>query len=207
MLTGVMTEIDAANGALALIGEPALIALDDDRHAARVISQNFGHVRDALLVEHTWNFALNDFLPASDGPADELGRYWFVLHPDCLQVISVDGLTNNDWVIRAVRDPSSTTPVNAKMLVCKVVAPEVRAIWRVGNPALWSPLFIDVFQHLLAAKIAALIPRATDRADEMEEKAARKLFKAQRRDAQEGVSQKYSQESPWVNARRSGRWG
>jgi hypothetical protein len=53
-----MTELEAANKALALLGVAPIESLDRDIQAARTINMIFGTTKMAVLAEFAWSFAL-----------------------------------------------------------------------------------------------------------------------------------------------------
>ena len=52
-----MSQVSIVNQALTLLGQGAIISLDDDSNAAKVAKQMYEPVRDAMFELHNWTFA------------------------------------------------------------------------------------------------------------------------------------------------------
>lgn len=52
------TDVDIVNNALSKIGQPPITALTDDVERARLANRLFATIRDAVLRDYDWNFAL-----------------------------------------------------------------------------------------------------------------------------------------------------
>lgn len=203
------TEVQAANGALRHIGEPALASLDEPRAAARACKPAFPDVRDALLREADWNFATAWAVPAClPGPAIGPLKKRYAMPADCVGVRYIDGLTEDDWAVEdAALLPGQPAP-EAIIVVTNATAPRICYTRRIENVALWDALFLDVFQLRLGAAIAPGIGRSRAIAVELEARATARLKPAKRRDAREKARTAVTRETSWISARRSyrGRW-
>lgn len=189
-------ELQAANGALAHLGEPPLASLAETRNAARQIVHHFADVRDGLLAEHDWNFAHGAVTPGAEAPLTDPIRYPLPDH--VIQVLSVDGLETGDWAVVSAGDTA------LKVLTCRIEAPVVRVIERVETVARWSPLFLEVFQLRLAARLAPVIARNARMGADLMAMADSRLMKARRRDAQEGARKQVRRDGSWMQARLRG---
>lgn len=189
-------ELQAANGALAHLGEPPLASLAETRNAARQIVHHFADVRDSLLAEHDWNFARDTERPAAEAPLTDPIRY--PLADTVIQVLGVDGLETDDWQVVAAGDGS------LKVLTCGAEAPLVHVIRRIDSVAQWSPLFLEVFQLRLAARLAPVIARNARMGADLMAMADSRLMKARRRDAQEGARKQVRRDGSWMQARLRG---
>lgn len=197
-------ETGAANGALAHLGEPPLTSIEEPRAAAVAVRARFGDVRDALLAKHDWNFASTVTVPAAVAvPADADGWTRYALSDDVVKVRDLPGLDRTEWEV--VGEDGATDPgaSAAKFLRAPTAAaPRVRYTRRVGNVALWSELFLEVFQLQLGARLARQVARNGGLADALEERAERLLGKAQLADAQEANRRQVRRDPSWVRARR-----
>ena len=65
------SETEIANAALDKLGEPPLTSFDDESRGARLAKRSYADLRDALLREFSWNFAVArvELAAAADGPA------------------------------------------------------------------------------------------------------------------------------------------
>jgi hypothetical protein len=195
------SEVSAANVALAHLREGQLASLDENRPAARFAKTHFADVRDALLRSHPWNFAVAFTVPARD-PAASAGAFSKVypLPADCLRVVSVDGLDEDSWSVesRAGLDDDAATLV--PVLCTEAAAPRLRYVRLVGEPALWDPLFLEVFGLRLAARIAPLLGQP-EASDDLDARAERKLMTARRVNNREAARSELTRSPSWVTAR------
>lgn len=200
------SEVEAANGALAEIGEPPIASLDEPRAAARVCKSRFHDVRDALLREADWNFATAYVVPGLDATPG-LGRLRnrYVLPADCVKVRSVEGLDVDDWALEASSVAPTASPILGGVLVTNATAPRICYTRIVEQPVLWDALFLQVFQKRLAAAIAPRIARSQATAGRLNGEAAALLKPAKRRDSQEKARTQLPRETSWLSARRGGR--
>ncbi len=198
------TETAAANGALALIGEPAMADIAADTAPARNSRLHFGTERDALLREYHWNFATAWVMPGADvaaalGPLTK--RY--LLPADCLAVRSVDELEEDQWAVEsAVATDGAGAAIETMVLVTSIDAPLCCYTRRVETVALWDPLFLKVFQARLAMPLGPVLGRdvASARAILAEEEP--KLQRAKRADAREKARKTVNTDTSWLAARR-----
>ena len=66
------SETEIANAALDKLGEPPLTSFDDESRGARLAKRTYADLRDALLREYPWNFAMH----RAELAADEDGPEW-----------------------------------------------------------------------------------------------------------------------------------
>lgn len=92
--------IDIYNRALAKIGEPSITSPTQAVTRAEKVDQMYAGVRDAVLRDHLWNFAMKRArLPASaDAPAWGFG-FSYPLPSDWLRLWSVEGLDQRDYTV------------------------------------------------------------------------------------------------------------
>ncbi|CAM5767174.1 hypothetical protein [Bosea minatitlanensis] len=200
------TETEAANGALAEIGEPPIASLDEPRAAARVCKSRFHDVRDALLREADWNFATAWVVPGMDPtPARGPLKKRYVLPPDCVKVRFVEGLEEDEWALEASSVDPTSAPILGGILVTNAAAPNVCYTRIIQQPVLWDALFLTVFQKRLGAAAAPRIGRSQAIAGRLNGEAAALLKPAKRRDSQEKARTQLPRETSWLAARRGGR--
>mgnify|MGYP000928024382 CR=1 FL=1 len=202
MLARATVDLHAANGALALLGEARLTSLDEDRPAARAITDAFGNVRDALLRRHPWNFALRyrDLTLDPSLPAGSFAN-GFPLPSDCLRVRSVDGLGPDAWTVEApvVADPNAT--VLAPVLYCDATAARIAYTASIVHVALWDSLFLEVFELELAARIAGVVGQS-GLADNLRATASARLSSARRVDEREAARSRVTSDVSFLRVRR-----
>ena len=202
------TDVEAANGALGLIGCAPIASLDQEGPSALVVRGAFADVRDALLRSYDWNFAGARVAPPREATNDLNADlpYRFRLPEDCVMVRGIDGAGSDDWAIEnAALSPNVDNGV-LTMLVTRLETPMIHYTRRVDNVALWDALFLEVFQMRLAARIAPLLTGDNTRAVQLNNQAEQALLTAKRRDAREKARATLSGESAYITARRGGWW-
>ncbi len=90
--------IDIINAALSKLGEVAILAVTDPSPAGRLANRTYGDIRDALLREFSWNFAVKRASLAADATAPDWGYLRkFNLPTGCLRLIEVNNAGDEDW--------------------------------------------------------------------------------------------------------------
>jgi len=145
--------VTISNQALSLLGEDdQLIDPDDDTHAARTIRSVWDVVRQAVLREGEFNFAIvRATLPSDAGlSADDLYPYSYGFPlPDAflrlVEVLDPPGITGS-YEIEGGRIVADTTgPVR------------IRYVQDVPETGRWDSTFVNAFAHRLAYQIAERI--------------------------------------------------
>lgn len=168
------SQVSICNQALGWLGANLITSLNDDNREAQLCKTNYDDIRDAVLEEREWTFAVRriTLAPVVLPPAYGYARQ-FLLPPDVIRVLNIPdtslgatpplggaqfgGLAQGPdqqpqlpaWRKESVEDPSVTGNVilaNADQLV-------MRVIWRVTNIGLYSPQFIQCFAQRLAADL------------------------------------------------------
>lgn len=133
---------DICNRALQKLGATRINSLNDATPSARACSATYTVVRDAVLRDHPWNFAIQRFQLAATTPpifgkksAVTLPTGWLrVLPPDPKQ-----NLNDRDWIIEG-----------NTLLTDEDVPLNVRVLMKVEDTTLMDP----TFQEALASKLA-----------------------------------------------------
>lgn len=139
------SEIAICNQALGWLGANPIISFDDASVEAKLCKANYGPLRDAVLEDHAWSFAVKRDALALLNETPVTYAYAFQSPTDLLRVlqISVDGnfdVTEKvDWVLE-----------DRKFLLDSDTA-YIKYIYRMTDPAKFSPNF----KQALAARIAA----------------------------------------------------
>lgn len=131
------------NMALAMIGEPAITDFTEDTESASLATLWYDSLRDSVLVEFPWNFAIGreQATAQATAPAWEFDLA-YPLDPDCLRVVQVHGDRDLPWRVERV--------AGASVLVTNIASPiSYRFIKRVEEVEDYSPLFVQA----LAARI------------------------------------------------------
>lgn len=209
-LARVSTELEAANLALAEIGEPPVASLDAANARARALRQHFGTALDEALAEKPWGFATAWDRPAADVvPGRGALRIRYPLPADCVTVrflADESGAPSTEpWDIEAATVAAGDVPAEAKVLVANVAAPLVCYTRRETVPRLWDATFVRVFAKRLAARIAPQLGRGLATAAALDDAADQVRDRAAAIDAREESRSQVTRDTSWVTARRGGR--
>lgn len=150
------TDVEIVNRALSKIGAKHITTLSDNTKEAREASAMFGIVRDALLREYSWRFAVKRASVTVDATAPAFGytkRY--AIPADCLRLIQVGefypGPDLTDYVGSAV-EPYA---VEGGFILTDDASPiKIRYIFRVEDESKFDALFIEALACRLAMELA-----------------------------------------------------
>ncbi len=140
------SKVSIANRALSKLGEDRILLLTDNNKAARTINQMYDDVVDAELRRHNWKFALKrSSLPAlADAPAWGFS-FQYPLPADFIKLVQV-----NEFYART-NSQQALWSVESGLILTNLSAPlKVRYVWRVDNPGLFDPLFVEALACRLA---------------------------------------------------------
>lgn len=190
MLKRAAAEVEVANGVLVHLREAPLNSLDDDRTAAVHVKAHFGTVRDALLRRHPWNFAETRNFLAED-PLALKGKFsrTFPLPGNCVRVFEVENTGSDTWQVETREAVTEGVELEVAVLSTDRATPRVVYNRIVGNPALWDPLFIEVFALKLAAKIGPGLGRDVTELQALDAQAEKLLLVSKRADEREASRQ------------------
>jgi hypothetical protein len=134
-----ISELGICNSALIKLGVEKISALDNSTRQGAIMSEQYAKIRDSLLYDHPWNFAMKRITSTANVtvPEYEFG-YTHDLPSDCLRVwnteyaedfYQVEGrslLTDNQTIkikyVSQVTDPTKFTPAFAEALALKLAA-------------------------------------------------------------------------------------
>lgn len=164
------SETDCLNDALGMIGASRITAIDDGSTNANHCLTFYPSLRDSLLRQHHWNFAVTRVQLALDVTAPvSTFAYAYTLPPDNLKVIDYGGSNP-----ATASGPTSLITYNMRQVPYfkieqgKLLSNDgiayITYIRRITNPAEWDALFYQVLTTWLAAKLALAIPKDTKRA-------------------------------------------
>lgn len=169
------SQVSICNQALGWIGANLITSLDDDNREAQLCKTNFDDLRDAVLEEREWTFAVRriTLAPLLLTPKYGYGNQ-FLLPPQVIRVLNVPDTTFGDtlsfftgatrqvqqgpdqqpqvpvWRKESLEEPAATGNIilaNTDQLLLRVIV-------RVTNIGLWSPMFVQAFASRLAADLA-----------------------------------------------------
>lgn len=164
-----VSTVSICNQALGWLGANRIIDLTDDSIEAQLCSDNFAELRDAVLLEREWTFAVRRLIltPLVLNPIYGYENM-FLLPTDVLRVLNIpttlgtfgglpflaggagadadQGLV--DWRVESAQDGSGN------VIIANVERVRVRVIWRVTNEKLWNLMFTQALAARLAADLA-----------------------------------------------------
>jgi len=96
------SETEIANAALDKLGEPPLTSFDDDSRAGRLAKRTYADLRDALLREFSWNFAVARVELAASTTTPVWGfANRFPLPSDFLRQLQIYNPNNYAWQLES----------------------------------------------------------------------------------------------------------
>lgn len=196
-----ISEVSISNSALSKIGADTILTLNDNTTQGRLANQQYAKVRDSLLQEHPWKFAVGRkelALSATYTPAFEYEKA-FQLPEDLLRLIETD----LDRVSYEAWDTEIDTNTELRYLVTNADSVKIKYISKVSE-AHFTPLFAEVLAARLAAEWAYAITQNASLAQLLDSKYKEKLREARSMSAME-ASPKQVEADEWFNSRfRSG---
>ncbi|MDR3418692.1 MAG: hypothetical protein P4L83_21170 [Nevskia sp.] len=168
---------DICNRALAMIGADRITALGEAGTAGTLCGLLYPELRDTLLADHSWNFALaRTTLAAAETQPGWGYSNAFPLPADCLRVLRLN-----------VADPTTDWKVEGRSILTNVGAPlQILYIRQVTDPVRFSPPFVDALVHRMAAELAMAMQNNASERDRLVQVAEARLRIARSQDAAEG---------------------
>lgn len=168
---------DLCNDALGQIGSSFITALDDGTNPANLCNRFYPTVRDAVLRDHLWNFAMTRVALARNAtaPVSEW-TYGYTLPANCLRVVRLGLSDDIRWKIEGrnlVTDESSAT---------------ILYVARIEDPNIWDTLFYQALATRLASKLATPLTGKVALAVELYKLYDAMISDARAVDGQEGIS-------------------
>lgn len=111
--------IDIVNMALSQLGEGPLLAITDDSPIGRLANRTFDLLRQGLLREHPWNFAMKraSLAASATAPAWEYTNA-FPLPVDFLRLVAISNTSKYDYRIERTDDGTViVTDLGAPLLI------------------------------------------------------------------------------------------
>lgn len=197
------SKVALANVALAKLGANRITTFDEDSDEARVVNDVYDTIRDEVLAEGPWNFALK--------------RKSLVLSADVLP-FSSDGMTSiyavpNDLVrIFFTSDPNAVYKMEANAegnmrLLSNTANLGVIYVFRNDNPATYYSMFKTAFATRLASEIGFNLTESSKKAEALfQEYEKIRLPRALATDSQQTTPMQPIQDE-WFVARLQGSSG
>jgi len=166
------TAVEICNSALVKIGVEPIGSFSEDSKAARVLATQYPLIRDSLLQDHYWNFAIKTVALAKLPTQDLGGRGTkFALPNDYEQAIKL--LSNRFYKIES------------GVLIAQEDVAILKYVWKNTDTSTYTSLFKEALAWAIAGDIAFLMVQSTTLADRVQETARKKKLDAASVDAQE----------------------
>lgn len=192
------SNVEIANRALGELAGNKIADLQEDSPEARKINRVFALVRDGLLRQHRWNFAIK----RASLPAETSVPVWgfarsYPLPTDCLRLIELDGAP----AYKLERSPAG----GGRAVVTDAAAPlKIRYVARIEDPNEFDPAFAELFAARLAQELCYDITGSNARQAELKDWAKAALSEARRLNAIELPPEELPDEGNWLAAREQG---
>lgn len=181
--------VDVCNKALDKVGHNAITSLEDGTKAAALCTRAWPLIRDEVLRNHPWNFAITRSTLAADATAPVWGfTAKFPLPSDSLRLLEVRDLSTADYQVEA-----GHIHANATVLY-------VRYIARVTDPNSYDTVFTNAVSTRLAAELCEPLTQSTSKKKALLDEYVESLLEAKRIDGQENPPAQY-EEDDWITAR------
>jgi hypothetical protein len=140
--------VEICNLALARVGQPPIVNIDDGDRLSRLCKLHYEPKRDDLLRQYRWKFAIKrQEVPASATPPVFGYANAYTLPSDCLRVLSINEL---DPEFDPDLDPSLWDREGNKIVTDEGPPLSVRYIRRVIDPKEFDPSFSNCLSAWLA---------------------------------------------------------
>ena len=140
-----MTPTDVINLGLMMAGKDPVTNIDDTDTTSNRSRLVYHPLRDAILRDHFWNFAIARMALNQNATPPTSGFAFGYKRDDLdLRVININEDLRIPWQIEG-RD-----------IVTNEVAVIAKYIQRVESPDLWDPLFLEMFATLLGSRYALM---------------------------------------------------
>ena len=202
-----VSDVDICNQALTNLGvDSAISSLTDDSSNARACNRLFARLRDQLLRQHAWNFAINratlTALSATVG-YEYAFSYQLPTSPKCIRVLELREERDEKlgpgyaYQIESLVDGANTYNV----LSTDANTARIKYIKEVTDPTQFDTLFVQALVDLLTARLSMPITQSRSTAEAWAAQAVRSLEDAKEANVLEGFeprTRKMDDVGSWV---------
>ena len=193
------SDVEICNLALRHLGLGTIASLDENRREAKDCKLFFPTTRDAVLRDHSWNFAQKRRgLAGFTLPTDYEGEYLlaYIYPMDCLKarkvVISGGSAAQDFEVVRS--------PTGEKLILTNADPAVLLYTMIVTDPNWFDADFIEALALKMASKLARPLTQSAQAEQAMATLYLNALNAAKTADAKEGVPEDVP-DIPWIKAR------
>ena len=189
-----MNSVQICNLSLMMIGMPIIVSFDDENTNARMCKNFFPVIRDRVLRDHSWSFALSyEDMNTTTETSPEPDFPFVCAKPfDLIRILEVD-------------DGEEYRLVGNRVLTKRSGA-RIKYVRRVEDPEQFDELFIEALQYALAAEIVITNTRDVQLANFYRNEYERRLIVARSIDSAENRHdmKPRPRRSHWIEARGGG---
>lgn len=182
-----LSQVGICNSALLKVGADVISSLDDGSRAATICSTLYAVLRDEVLSQAPWRFALVQvqLTPLAQAPLFDY-LYAMQLPSDCLRPLRV---SSDPWTVQG------------GLLLCNDTSTNVLYIQKNIDESAWDPLFAEALAYRLAMDIALALVQSTPLKQEMEKSYTQKIALARSTNAVVGTPERLVADL-WSGARK-----
>lgn len=151
------SQVDIINLALTRLAVRHITTIDDASEPARQAKLVWGMIRQSVLRDHPWGFALKSVeLTAAEGASVPGWSYAYLYPSDCLKVVKLysesDTVSAQNYKKTAISGAEGAD--DYIVLACNTNGAIIDYIADIDKPALFDSMFIDALALRLAAELA-----------------------------------------------------
>jgi len=181
--------VEVCNKGLDKVGHGPITSLADGTKAANLCTRNWETIRDQVLRDHPWNFAVKRAVLAPSVTAPLWGfGYSFPLPAKCLRLIEVRDLSTGEYELEG------------KAILANATALYIRYIDQITDPNEFDALFIDAVATRLAFELCESLTQSNTKKNELWQEYQDSLTRAMRADGQENPPAPF-EEDEWIAVR------
>ena len=184
------SKVEIANLALMHVGDSTITSFSDGTTAANTINTVYETVRDAVLRDHVWNFAIKQATPSLDAVAPIYGfNHRFDMPTDLLRLVEIED--NPEYRLEGRFILTDSNPIN------------IRYVYKNETVTEYDSMFVQALAARLAATIAERLTQSSSLAEELLSVYRLHLKDAKSVDAQAGYPQDV-EANLWIDSRFRG---
>jgi hypothetical protein len=191
--------------ALSKIGQGTINSLSEAIPEAEICNLFYENVKNSLLRQYPWNFASKSLLLTETEKEVPAWNYTYIYPSNILHVRSVFDV--NEPIIEIPNDFEIVTESSVKYICCNIYQAYAKCTYKVTDPTLFDPLFVEALSCKLALEISMSLTNNTSRTSEVMSKYKEALGNAMLARSIEGADPKDDTQKPksqrrYINIRR-----
>lgn len=181
--------VDICNKTMDKLGHSPITSLTDGNKAANLCDRNWPLVRDQVLRDHPWNFAVTRATLAPSATAPDWGfLYQHQMPTGLLKLLEIRDLQPDDY------------QVEGRKILADDDVLYIRYIAQITEPNLYDALFIDCAAARLTFELCESLTQSNTKKEAAWQEYQDSLDRAKRADAMENPTSEY-EEDDWITVR------